>query len=234
VSYVPVTARPLQAEGVVLPAPDNAAIPFTRPVEAWVGSKVGEGIAIGLAKAKQREEEREAADQPPGAIPIPPGAYGCEGEPGGCGEEGEGEGEGGGGARTASRRPGCSLGLRFGEPHGNELLAVAGFWCGTTTSRFQVEVCVYEYIKGKVEAECNEERGKPGQIFDNVKAKSVAYVDKGCHDGINYRAWAWGFVFGNGVPGTAFRPKETGNWRCSGTGSNVDTLATAIEYIVGP
>jgi hypothetical protein len=60
VSYVPVTGRPLQAEGVVLPAPDNASTPFSWPVEAWVGSKVGEGIAIGLAKGKRRKLHRAA------------------------------------------------------------------------------------------------------------------------------------------------------------------------------
>lgn len=82
ITYVPQTGRPLQTQGITLPTPENTSTPFTRPVEAWVGSRAGEGAAIGLAKAKQLEEELAAASQPPGEIPmpVPPG-----GEPSGGG-----------------------------------------------------------------------------------------------------------------------------------------------------
>jgi hypothetical protein len=94
ITYVPITGRPLQTEGVALPAIQSTATPFTRPVEAWVGSKSGAGAAEGTANEKQREEERAAANQPPGVIPEPPcgpaGEY-CEG-PGENGEEGGGGG----------------------------------------------------------------------------------------------------------------------------------------------
>jgi hypothetical protein len=53
ITYVPVTGRPLQTEGVALPAIQNAATPFTRPVEAWVGSKSGEGAALREANEQQ-------------------------------------------------------------------------------------------------------------------------------------------------------------------------------------
>jgi hypothetical protein len=127
ITYVPQTGRPLQTEGVTLPAPDNAATPFTRPVEAWVGAMAGEGAAIEQAKYEEGVQAREAANQPPGAEPSGPpvgacsfeGADGlpmCEGEP----EGGGGGGCSGGNACTASVRHSvsCKTQVYVGEENG--------------------------------------------------------------------------------------------------------------------
>jgi sugar lactone lactonase YvrE len=106
ITYVPQTGLPLQSEGVALPALQNAAAAFSRPVEAWVGSKAGEGAAIGLANAKQKQEEREAANQPPGAIPTG-GLGGGEGE----------EEEGGGGCPGVNA---CAASVHEGVTHYHE------------------------------------------------------------------------------------------------------------------
>jgi len=90
VTYVPIIGRPLQTEGIPLPTPENAATPFSRPLEAWVGSKAGEGAARELSIASQERKKREEANKPPGAIPFPEGGE----ETGGGVEEG---GDGGGG-----------------------------------------------------------------------------------------------------------------------------------------
>jgi hypothetical protein len=230
VSYVPVTGRPLQAEGVVLPAPDNASTPFSWPVEAWVGSKAGEGAAIGLAKAKQREEEREAADQPPGAIPIPPGAYGCEGEPGGCGEEGGG----GGGcsgmkACVASTHHLCHIDMRFGEPGPNFLLAESVFGCSKHVAYFQLQLCILIEYPGKPKAnlECN---GAKGETFEN-RTKGGARVSGSCSIGVPYRGWVWGRVYGMGTLSEVIGGGATARWWCTGNGT-VDALQNAIEYVL--
>jgi len=85
ITYVPLTGQALQTQGTAPPTPTNAATPFTKAVEEWVGSKAGEGAARELAKAQEEEAAREAANRPAGAIPCS-GAYAlCEGE--GPGEE---------------------------------------------------------------------------------------------------------------------------------------------------
>jgi hypothetical protein len=85
VTYVPIIGRPLQTEGIPLPLPENAATPLSRPFEAWVGSKAGEGAARELDIANEERKKREEANKPPGAIPVPVG-----GEEGGVEEEGGG------------------------------------------------------------------------------------------------------------------------------------------------
>jgi streptogramin lyase len=121
VTYVPQTGLALQTEGVALPAPENAASPFTRAFEAWVGSKAGEGAARELSAAEQERQEREIANEPPGAIPSPEGGGGEE-----VGGGGEGGGRGGGGgcsgthacAASVHHSRSCQAQVYVGEENG--------------------------------------------------------------------------------------------------------------------
>jgi YD repeat-containing protein len=165
VTYVPITGRPLQTEGVPLPSPENAATPFSRPVEAWVGSRVGEGVARELGAAQQKEEEREAANQPPGAIPIA-----GEWEEGGGEEEGGGGGCSGMSACAASFNPhhhagvteyhergdgyaGCSVWASYGSEDGTSGISgeieIDGHWkCNETVTEFEVQTALLIFYEG--------------------------------------------------------------------------------------
>ena len=137
ITYVPQTGQPLQINGVALPAPENAAASFTRPIEAWVGSRSGEGAARELSKAQELEEERQIANQPPGAIPSGNPGWWCGEEYGPCeGEEGGGSGGGCSGANACAssahngRSQLCRLEIMVGEEHG-KAWSRAWMWCGT-------------------------------------------------------------------------------------------------------
>ena len=99
ITYVPQTGQALQTNGVALPAPENAAASFARPIEAWVGSRSGEGAARELSKAQELEEEWRTANRPPGVVPTGNPGWWCGEEYGPCeeGEEEEWEQEGLGG-----------------------------------------------------------------------------------------------------------------------------------------
>jgi YD repeat-containing protein len=118
VTYVPIIGRPLQTESVPLPLPESAATPFSRPLEAWVGSKAGEGAARELATANEERQKREEANKPPGTIPLP----GIGEEAGGGGEEEGGYGGGcaGDNACAASVHHGvhCEAQVYVGEEKG--------------------------------------------------------------------------------------------------------------------
>lgn len=123
--------------------------------------------------------------------------------------------------------------MRFGEPFGNELWAVARFNCNREVPFFQLKVCVlienpetgkFENLK---DDPCNHEGKKQGQVFKNVSTWQ-AYVKTACATGANYRAWEWGSAFGGfyyASPG-----KETASVRCEGLGSN-DTYEEIIDYV---
>jgi YD repeat-containing protein len=118
ITYVPQTGRPLQTEGAPVPAIINTPTPFTRPDEAWIGITAGEGAATGLANLKQKEEERDKANQPPGVIPSGNPGWWCGGEYGPCPEEGGGGGEeGGGGGGGCSGGNACAASF---NPHHHE------------------------------------------------------------------------------------------------------------------
>jgi len=68
------------AGGSPLPPAENTATPFERPAESWIGRTAAEGVSRELAEAEQERKAREAANQPPMALPIPKGQW--------CGEAG--------------------------------------------------------------------------------------------------------------------------------------------------
>ena len=203
VTYVPLTGRALQTEGVAIPTPENAAAPFTRPFEAWVGSHAGEGAAREVAKTQQEKQEREMANQPPGEVPPETSGLFCGGEYGPCPEEGE-PGGGGGActgmqACTASYKPptlasvGCSpieaaifVGAKGTAAGRGSLL------CHSRKAELKVKVCIY--IAGINSGEgaaltCGSEH-----VYNsNQVSKTVALE---CAEGSTYYAYAWGYVYG--------------------------------------
>ncbi len=232
VTYVPQTGRPLQTEGVSLPAPENEDTPFTRTIEAWVGSKVGEGVARELAAAEQERRNREIAEQPPGAIPVPESGE----ESGGGVEEGGGGGGGGGGcsgtgACAAINHDLCKMIVRFGEPFGNELWAVANYKCTKKVAGFEVQVCIFEEYNGTSEVACNHSNGKRGrgQAWADTKENAAYLYRVFCSTGVNYRAWSWGRVYGMGALNEVIYPGFTPQWHCTGNGS-ADTWENFFTY----
>lgn len=208
VTYVPQTGLPIQTEGIRLVAPQNGAVAFSRSVEAWVGANMGEGIALALGKTEEENAAREAANQPPGAIPI--------GDPAGCEEVGTCEGGGsiGGGS-------GCSIGC-LGFKHLPTLksslslgyigcrvwatihvqyniqewdaLSFGYFKCDWSPPRFQMETCVEQATtKGFTKLECKE------IYYEGVdKARLVAGHAWEGKQGL-FRAWVWGKLSADGI-----------------------------------
>ncbi len=149
ITYVPQTGRPLQTEGVAVPSPGNAATPFTRPIELWVGSKAGEGAARELSKAEQEKQEREIANTPPGTLPSGNPGWWCGEEYGPCeGEEGEYE-EGGESEEGSSGGPVATIAVRMPTPEGRfaeaqcdkerDTMENKGYEIGNFTGRYTVE-----------------------------------------------------------------------------------------------
>jgi tripartite motif-containing protein 71 len=227
ITYVPITGQPLQTEGVALPAIQNAATPFTRPVEAWVGSKSGAGAAEGTANEKQREEERAAANQPPGVIPeVPCGPAGeyCEG-PGENGEEGGGGGGGGCSGTNgcaASYNPfkaagdlgavGCRVWATIHYNQYSKIWSYGYFECGAPQAEFVLQTCVmmrnnetgkYEDYPDKGSG-CT--KGDPfyGESHGRIKAESSC--ETGPKGSFEFIGWVWGG-----------EPNGKGEWAVQGT-----------------
>ena len=162
ITYVPITGRPLQTEGVALPAIQNAATAYTRPIEAWVGSKSGEGAALRRANEQQLAEERAAANQPPGVIPEAPcgpaGEY-CEG-PGEDGEEGggvdPGKCEGTGGLNETY------------EGEGHDVHPYLKITCQGTGNNIALQACIYDVTRGGKECVRNHYRYLPATTRINL------------------------------------------------------------------
>ncbi len=212
VTYVPITGRPLQTEGVPLPSPESAVTPFSRPVEAWVGSRTGEGVARELSAAQQKEQEREAANQPPGVIPYP--------GPGGGGEGGGEEEEGGGGcsgmnACASSFNPhhhsgvteyhergegyaGCSVWASYGSEGGTSGISgeieIDGHWeCSEAVTEFEIQTAllILNPEDGKWEGIVSSE---PSPYFDVSSNKNEPFSeDLRCGpEHADYDAWIFG------------------------------------------
>jgi YD repeat-containing protein len=218
VTYVPQTGRPLQTEGVVLPALQNAATPFSRSFEAWVGSKAGEGAARELAKAKQIEEEREAANQPPGSVPLPEGEFCGEGY-GSCaigggflsGSEMAESGCGGGNACAASA-PSCILHWLFGQEKDSPgILQLAGnMECNKKMSSIAFQECELVDKNGKYD---NLRCTKKGWTSYKV-SEAGAYLSDICIEGEDYKAWVWAKALSENFFSVGH--VNSGEWTCEG------------------
>jgi streptogramin lyase len=222
VTYVPQTGRPLQTQGVSIASPENAAVALTIALAPWVIEGTA-AVAHQLTNAEQAQDAPAGASQPPGAIPIA-----------GDWEEGGEEGGGGGGgeASAAVNHDLCKILMRFGEPFGNELWAVANYQCTQQVAGFEVQVCMFEEspYQGKVVVDCNHSQGKqsPGQAWTKTK-DGAGYVTASCITGVTYRAWSWGRVYGMGALDEVISPGLTPEWHCTGQGSP-DTWENFFTY----
>jgi hypothetical protein len=221
VTYVPQTGRPLQTEGVPLPAPENAATPFTRPFEEWVGSKAGEGAARELSAAEQEKHEREIANQPPGEIPFTPPSWWCSIEAGTCGGEegcdgdaGPCEGEDPGDLYKAGCRVWTTI--HFSSGLSNSVYGLGYFECYSPAINFELQVCVQEetstvdnegqviessYPNGKFANYGGSSACTKGDYFSD-KATGKIEASAGCENPAkseNYRSWVWGHTWFEGL-----------------------------------
>ena len=150
ITYVPLTGEPLQTEPVELPQPVQYYAPFERPnAEGATWGPIAAGLDIAEARAAagalQPRKAVEASDEFGGSS--------CSGS-GAC----------------ASSYVSCGLHMKFGEPFGNELWAVAKFNCSRKVPYFQLEVCILvENIHTHVfenlhDDPCNHEGAKAGRV----------------------------------------------------------------------
>jgi hypothetical protein len=218
VTYVPQTGRPLQTEGVPLPAPENASTPFVRPVEAWIGITAEEGGARELAAAEQERRSREVAEQPPGAVPFTPPSWWCGGEYGPC--EGEESGGGGGGcsgmnACAASVHAGCIETTQHGNNgYGCEIwgswgageflageISGWGHWkCGASVPGFEMQIEAYGWGAQEFEGHTGM-LGTPGHKITKSwhrgkTGEPLEHTWKCPATGSWYHLWVWGRQLG--------------------------------------
>ncbi len=72
VTYVPQIGQPLQAPSNLTPGvPDNFATPYVSTIAPWVAAFAASTAANATAKREQEIREREAAERPPGVVPVP-------------------------------------------------------------------------------------------------------------------------------------------------------------------
>jgi YD repeat-containing protein len=226
VTYVPQTGRKLQTGAVPLPAPAVTITPYSRPYEAWVGTTAEEGIALDIADAQKNLEAREAANQPPGAIPSGNPGWWCGGEYGPCPVEGgSGGGEGGGGGCSGMNAcaaghhstVSCKLQVMIGEVNG-EVLAEAWGSCGGVTlpAYSEVEGCLYlgNAYSTIEDRQCSYagsgfnpyNRGEKGV---SQRSNLYAFNAAGCASEVGYTATGWFWI-----PGMSQGSKHEAHWEC--------------------
>ena len=183
ITYVPVTGRPLQTEGVPLPTPENAGTPFTRPVETWVGSKAGEGAARELAVAEQEKRNREIADRPPGIMPMPE----CNEEIEGCGPDPE----------HGNDEAACGVWVSWKHYLSNDLGVQGHFVCNYDVN-FEIQTALL-----LVESDGHYKQVDFSKHVEEFILSMVQYSYSAgawqCTAGATYQAWVWGRYWdGNG------------------------------------
>jgi YD repeat-containing protein len=209
-TYVPQTGRPLQTEGVALPAPGNAAAAFTRPIEEWVGSQAGEGAARELSKAEQERQEREVATPPPGVLPSGNPGWWCGEEYGPC--ECNEEEEGCGPDPSHGSNPwGCGVWVSWGHGlHLNEYLAVHGHWaCAIEPAHIEIEIALLEVVGNKY---VRVDKAKKSYYYPegNSGDFSKGWV---CIANHWYQAWVWGRTWDGWTKKTTwYATAEDGHW----------------------
>lgn len=187
ITYVPQTGRSLQTQGITLPTPENQATAFVSSISVGVGTAAANAAAQQVANAEQARNALGGNT-----------SYEISEEFGGSGCSGEGA--------CASARITCKITLLFGEPVSNELFAGSILKCSKVVMDFELQVVILVEQDPICGPECGFKNlvenhspdGKPGQLFEHT-TKHGAFVTVGyCADGVGYRAWTWGRVFGAG------------------------------------
>ncbi len=220
VAYVPILARPLQTQ--LVQPPHNVAEEYVNLTTPWAGEAAADEAAERTLERQEARRALEEASGPPGSGPESGGGGYLE-------ASGVAEGDCGGGEACASSNVGCEVHLRYGEPYGNELLAVGEYDCNQDVAHAKLEVCILVDKNGRWEdLECNHEGKKPAQEYNNTK-KRQAYVTSACGDGYKYRGWTWAFFWGTGPDKELKHPLEL-QTTCTGNGTGEELIET-LEYV---
>jgi YD repeat-containing protein len=197
ITYVPLTGRPLQTQGVTLPVPTSQATDNISTLEPWVAQTGGTAAAlqeVNWEKAKKKLEE---------SYQVP--CDGLEEEEGICGGEDPGDLADGG----------CRVWTTI---HFNldSIYAYGYFSCTAPVGHFELQVCIQEETStvlypGQVIEKSYPNHGfanyggsegctKGDQYSDKASGKNEASV--GCEDPArseNYRSWVWGRTWWPGL-----------------------------------
>ncbi len=202
VTYVPQIGRPLQVPQDLAPGqPNNYATPYVSPIVASVAEFGAATAAEDVAKREQEISEREASNQPPGAVPSPEGGGEGEGSESGGGEGGNGGGQGDPYLpplrRTTLKEVGCSVWATI-HFSGGPVLAKAYFRCNWTPSVFELQVCIQQQgIEGEfISIVCGYRNGGE-PVYSTTKGKYFY----GQSSGNTLLVWCWFNLFAVRVGG---------------------------------
>jgi YD repeat-containing protein len=209
VTYVPQTGRPLQTQGVTPPTPDNKATAYVSTIEAGIDASAAAASAQQVANAEQAKKALEGASGQPGLVTSEEFGSECSGS-----------------NACSSSRISCKITLMFGEQAANELFAGSIFACSGRVLDFELQVVILVESDPECGASCGFKNleynhtpdGHVGQIFENTSSgRAYARVEY-CAEGIGYRAWTWGRVFGS--HNFVSKGLESGVLKCEGKGSH--------------
>jgi len=117
----------------------------------------------------------------------------------------------------------------FGEAAPNLLFAGSIFTCSKPVLDFELQVVILVESKPECGSSCgfqnlkyNENatsgREQLGEIFEDTSSGRAHAIIEYCSEGIGYRAWTWGKVFGS--HNFVSKGQETGMLKCTGEGSH--------------
>ncbi len=229
VTYVPQTGRPLQTEGIAPPTAENKATAYISMISPGIEASAAAASAQQVANAEQAKK-----------------ALGGNGQPGLTVSEEFGSECLGSGA-CASSRISCKITLMFGEAAPNLLFAGSIFTCSRPVLDFELQVvilvesdpecgpsCGFKNLKYNENLTTGREGHEgSGEIFEDTSSGRAHAIIEYCSEGISYRAWTWGKVFGS--HNFVSKGEETGVLTCTGEGSH-DFYAELLDagFEIGP
>lgn len=221
VTYVPQTGRPLETQGIAPPMPDNKAVGYVSTIEPGIEVSASLASAGQVVNAEQAKHALEESAPPAGEEPAPEGGEEGGGEGGGEGEgppplEGAETLEGGcsGGGACAASYDHCEMRSLFGEGEPGVLWLVDAVNCNKTVSGIQIKTQIWVWNSDAKKFEELMNNGKNGNTGYNT-SRASALIKHICAQGITYRAWVWGYAWGNHFWFTG--PGQTSaNWKCEG------------------
>jgi len=217
VTYVPQTGRPLQTQGIALPTAENKATAYISMISPGIEASAAAASAQQVANAEQAKKALGGGNERPGLTVSEEFGSECTGSD-----------------ACASSRISCKITLMFGEPAPNLLFAGSIFTCSKPVLDFELQVVILVESDPECGASCGFENlkwnktpdGRLGEILEDTSS-GRAYTEVGyCAEGIGYRAWTWGKVFGS--HNFVSKGQETGVVTCTGKGSH-DFYAELID-----
>ncbi len=210
VTYVPQTGRSLQTQGIGLPTGENKVVAYISAIVPGLEASAAAASTLQVANAEQAKS-------------VVAGGYGSVGD----------EGEGGGGVEgppplegsetlqgncsgeaCAAAYNSCSMKSLFGEGEPGVLWLVDAVNCKEDVAGIQIKTQIWVWNASAKTFEELMNNGKNGQTgYKTYRAASL--IKHICAQGLTYRAWVWGYAWGNHFWFTG--PGETSqNWKCEG------------------